>query len=675
MSSVRAVAAKFGFCFGSSAPQSSDATPIRDEPPTKRRKTILQEAPTSVQRAAQEHTVATEKKAKTVKSRKRLLLDDGEECLKKANTVDVEDSFVVGLETKKKAAKKTKVTRCEELKTGIFEDGVVKPAAKGRPRRQAAETAASKVTDGFAEEEAPIDKRRRDAVPTVAPAQKGRKRRAKEIEVREEVRNDQPADPISVQVEEATETRSKRPAPARKRKARVENSRVQDAGSDEENKTQLLELAVETPARFNNAEPASRPPKRSRKAIQGGNQLQMDLALDEKKKTPHAELTEKTDGHVDIVKPLSRPTKRSRKKKQQDNALNVEPQPVLFGTENEIDGKTAHTLVEDVQPPGKDAAQSIATRQKATERPAAVKSSRGPINTKTKRQPLRETNMNQTMRSESPEKPHRKDRSPERRTLNSATGEQHQSQRISIPENNTKPTTKRRKLQIQRDAIDTSASSGEQMNPNPKPADPLPEINHMTRHIDVVSTASRKISGKSSTGAVKPVPGTAIATKKRLSAEIEDPAASDASDAKKRIASKVKVGGSSKVRNKDVSALAVDRRRARCGNLDGEMRVDATKECGELRVPKSRDIVSDLREGEEEDVDWLFAPQQQAARPSKPSRQTTFASKVQKSRRKDVDDIDLDDLLSDIASFAREKVNTTSAQTEQTMVASKKRRR
>ena len=226
----------------------------------------------------------------------------------------------------------------------------------------------------------------------------------------------------------------------------------------------------------------------------------------------------------------------------------------------------------------------------------------------TQREPLTETNTNLAMRSESPEKPSREDRAPKQIRPTSVTGEQNHLTTTNRPQ---KPS-KRSKLHVHRH------DDGEEQQPRTSVPEPLPEIKKdLTRHADVVLKATETTTS---------APGTTPASGRRLFSQLQDPAGNDA---------------------KKATVLPIPTR-----NPKRKDRVDAattTRDVGNVRLESHT-----VGTAGDEDVDWLFAPQKSVREPRAAARRTCLASKVRDSRR-DVSDIDLDDLLSNIASFAREQ--------------------
>lgn len=196
---VRTVSSNFGFSFGSSAPASSHTTPVPEEPPLKRRRTLLRNETTDVHIDA-EAIGAT--KGTTVRAiapsegRRGPDLQAGVSGTARTRVEDVEDSFIAGLgnrKKKKRTPKATKITSSEDTLTGkdICRDVSTEVVAKkkpsasakkqnkdsgaqdlptsGRPKRRAAAQAAVKVTEGFEEEATSIDKKRQNTAPETRP--------------------------------------------------------------------------------------------------------------------------------------------------------------------------------------------------------------------------------------------------------------------------------------------------------------------------------------------------------------------------------------------------------------------------------------------------------------------------------------------------------------------------
>ena len=161
---------------------------MSEEPPAKRRKTTSHDdvpapppahediaAPISAQ------LEAAQKAIKPKRPRKRLVLNEDDEPSQPTSTADVDDSFISGLELKKKGVKVSKKivpTPVVEVEVVEKEKAVV---ANGRPKRFASADAAVKVVDALEEEAVPVDKKRR----VVEPENKAKKGRKKPVVVQE----------------------------------------------------------------------------------------------------------------------------------------------------------------------------------------------------------------------------------------------------------------------------------------------------------------------------------------------------------------------------------------------------------------------------------------------------------------------------------------------------------
>ena len=176
------VSSNFGFSFGFTAPPSSDATPIQEVPPAKRRKTVLPNEPVPVESIGHEIPKCNKRHVLT-KSRRKFIVEDENDKAGKAQWNVEDDSFMAGLESKKKLTKRNTTA----VKAGSDEYVAVaapNSAVRARPRRHAATAAGAKVTDGFAEGIAPIDKKRRNAEPE---KRAGRTRQKKDVDAVEDV--------------------------------------------------------------------------------------------------------------------------------------------------------------------------------------------------------------------------------------------------------------------------------------------------------------------------------------------------------------------------------------------------------------------------------------------------------------------------------------------------------
>ncbi|KAK5123380.1 hypothetical protein LTR85_002812 [Meristemomyces frigidus] len=178
---ARPVNATFGFNIPLDAPSSSDPTAI-DEPPTKRRKTIVLEHPLGTETATgqEQHQDGSRKEQnKKTKGRPRRKLpidvDDAPQVIQR----DVgEDSFMATARTKRgrtKAKQSGPIAVEEPAKAEV-----VTVPVKGRPGRRAAVKPVAKVTDALLEEATPIDEKC-EQEPITAAAMKPKRARKKQV--------------------------------------------------------------------------------------------------------------------------------------------------------------------------------------------------------------------------------------------------------------------------------------------------------------------------------------------------------------------------------------------------------------------------------------------------------------------------------------------------------------
>lgn len=189
--SSRPVAASFGFAFEFGAPSSSEPVAV-EEPPSKRRKTAIHDTDgvpivgqvevTPARRPEQttggDRTIIASRKP--AKSRRRLpadaVEDVAEDAAKTASNVGGDDSFIIQAKSKRKPTRRTKVAQEGAIEVEDADAPLPQPT-KTRPGRRAAITATMKVTEGFAEEAAPVDKKRREPAPVTA-TRRARKKQA-----------------------------------------------------------------------------------------------------------------------------------------------------------------------------------------------------------------------------------------------------------------------------------------------------------------------------------------------------------------------------------------------------------------------------------------------------------------------------------------------------------------
>jgi hypothetical protein len=180
----RVIETNFSFGFGAIAfapPPAPTNEPPRKESPAKRQKgdhdTAVEVKTVAVQEEAQQAVPVApvapkpSKGVKGAKKSKRRLPVDVEEA--PATPAEGDDSFVAQAKAKKPRTKRKHDGPVEVV--GDVEVAAETLPSRGRPKRAAAASAATKVAEDLAEEEAPIDKKRRDPVPKVAP-RKSRKK-------------------------------------------------------------------------------------------------------------------------------------------------------------------------------------------------------------------------------------------------------------------------------------------------------------------------------------------------------------------------------------------------------------------------------------------------------------------------------------------------------------------
>ena len=482
------------------------------------------------------------------------------------------------------------------------EDAVPDALAKSRPRRHAAVTAAVKVTDGFVQEAAPIDTKRR------------------EVELDNTARKRKKGCTAPEQGMNGEEHESMSGAVSRKSAASTRNvSTKQKAGK----KRKAREVVTETES------------------------TEVNLTED----TSHQNRVEQAAPiEVDSPAPATRPARKPRKKYGKEAGAHGQVSEAPHEVDEENEQSAFLQPAPDLGHPSAKSGTRAATSQRAaTKTTGRAKSSRNDEPVQAKRQPLRETNMNVTMRSESPEKQDRKDSVARPVETNSKDGKRQRSPATN--ESSRTNPIKRRKLQIQRDdgdelkPISTTAGStdpvqatvikrselqsqrgGEELDPSSTVSDPFPEINDMTRNATVcVGPTNDRIL----------VPGTfhsAIRDGGSLSSrQVGSSAVNDAKTVAAKATKRLK-GGSNTRRKVDRDEPS-DRTASTVRY--GDKGRNALRSESQSTVPASA--------VQNEDVDWLFAPQ--------PQYKPEPAPKASK-RRLIAPDMDLDDLLSNIASFA-----------------------
>jgi len=140
--SVRTISASFGFSIGSSAPPSSNHTPIVEEHPSKRRKTVQQaDADSVVEKATTQTVLSTNSTYRSKAAKKSWQVEEGPLLAKP--DVDAEDSFVAFVRGKKT---RTKIPAApQDIAAAHDEPGPAASSSFAGPRcrrRAAAATAA-----------------------------------------------------------------------------------------------------------------------------------------------------------------------------------------------------------------------------------------------------------------------------------------------------------------------------------------------------------------------------------------------------------------------------------------------------------------------------------------------------------------------------------------------------
>ncbi|KAF2765683.1 hypothetical protein EJ03DRAFT_330765 [Teratosphaeria nubilosa] len=262
----RAINTNFDFTFGLATIAPVVTTPSEPalEPPNKRRRLSQGPAPgrelvlpeTQQQPIETAKPAATKPVKKTTKARRRFPIDNG-----KAEITDqsVEDSFVAATKSRKPRAKR----KPEEPVDLTSEDKNVRTSAKGRPRRQAAADAGTKVQNDLAEEAAPIDRKRR-AEELLKGGRKGKKNAATVLANAEVVpgkgKDNTPETTAEAEPAPAKKTRATKTKAASRKRSKAAVSRPIDVPKSPQNleaaapltakskpraKSRVLELVVE----------------------------------------------------------------------------------------------------------------------------------------------------------------------------------------------------------------------------------------------------------------------------------------------------------------------------------------------------------------------------------------------------------------------------------------------
>ena len=593
--SVRTVSSNFGFAFESiSAPSSQDATATRefDEPPAKRRKTMLSSEVVVIESTVTK-SVDVSKSKKTAKTRRKLDLENDD--LDQANAVE-EDSFIAVLGKKRTTVAETQPNKMPATKRIATATGKAKEVAAtsskavvdihetqaatvSRPRRRAAASGASRVAEGLEAETMANEKKRQ----VIEESKKRGRSRKKDVVVEQETGCGSAEVVVPV---DSSEAAPKKRAIGRKRKAKDEDAVLE----------QVADVAVEEQTLVDSEAQVKVAPNRTRGTVR-------ELKVRDEEFAPEQTVNLAVDQDRDklaegVALRQADDTATHKDMRSQKSASRNAPK----ATKDQPPRKRTRQNVTEVAPCTESCADSPAdvagdgdpndTRRKV--------SSRSTKTMRTQRQPLAETNMNITMRSASPEKLPR---------------EVSKASTFQEPESNAKKRTR------------TPASH----QPLPRPEKPDSRRRKLTIKCDAVENTSQ---GDSKQTSLDPTPTTAAS------------AADHASGA----------------------PTAVKRRRNLMHDAMEDAGAGIVSSCESLTAIApvvNEPNVRNFHQGEkadrcessgagDEDVDWLFAPQPQSSFPKSTTSKVTRGSAVKKRKFK-MPEMDLDDLLSNIATFAQEK--------------------
>jgi hypothetical protein len=578
---VRTVSSNFGFAFGPSpARTSSEATPTREieAPLAKRRKTILSKEIVTAEHIEEKH-VSAPKSTKAVKSKRRLPVDNFEDKAQ-PDSVAADDSFLAVVERKKGFNAKTKARKTNvAANEAPMEFVKVQSAARGRPNGLSATTAASRVTEGFEEETAPIDRKRRDA----KRMQKRFKSRKKDVSPAEEER----VRVVSIEQGYDFATDLKRPLPKMQTAGRKRKAAALDIVEEKD------ELVASVAARGKGD------------------------AASERNDTPVQALASKSA-------PKPRNTKGLRiGRKQRQNGKDS-----TVWTQHSRDDFT-HSVqqlpVEVVIPP---------TPPRRTRKPS-------------RRQPLAEADRNITIRSSSPGKV---PQGGPKLAIKPVPKSSRPCKGLPSPEKITRPANKRRKLDVQRDAGGDRSKPPATISQSKSPVDPVALDNQDLKQ-SLLDRAPRSVAVS---GSANQSWSAATAAKRR--SNLNKPENVERIGAKK---DPDKQTSTAQTQEEEAGRAP----RSELGGNDVEtISLPNAKTSTSAPVahsnnpPEGNEEAAASRPGdaEDEDVDWLFAPQPQASTALKPSAKVQRANASSKCK---MPEIDLDDLLSNIATFAQAKTS------------------
>lgn len=520
-----------------------------EEPPAKRRKTIVCEKVVEIQRPSAP-IVESVAIGQPVKARKREL-QEREDDIKtlQAGPADGEDSFVSELKSKRRAKKEEAQPLEQVISETIF--AVEPPVAKSRPRRRAAVTAEAKVIDGFVEENAPVDKKRRD-VETAKKLTRARKATVEDT-VTARALGLQPEKPIDGVLARRMKTKERAKKRSIDKAAPAVEGEMDDRKAHPVREQQRLEQVI--PSESEHASEPAEPLRERRKANTAAPESQLHTS-----EVAPADLLplEPTRSQMDATyEPVAKPAGRAKAK---------------------VTKAKTHRSTATAMPP----LSTVSSPEKL-------------------REPLKETQTNLTMRSVSPEKPMKKETATRPKRPRARVG---QDGNEGVIQPTGEKRTQRRKLLIERD-------------------------------IPIASDAQPVVEAQA-------VAGDSVADEGAAVPKILSTASGDHADL-------VDV-------QKTLPAITTEPKTTDTKKTQGQTKRNVDRDKKAKPVEHEANVVLDNKTQHrgEDDIDWLFAPLERA----QPSKRPAKAQKPSKRRSK-LPDMDLDDLLSDIASFAQQsKVDT-----------------
>ncbi|CAK4033444.1 unnamed protein product [Lecanosticta acicola] len=275
---VRTISTNFGFSFGIPFQPTTNAATSSTEPATKKRKLasgIEGEIGTRCKiekRTRAKSTHCQDEPAGEKKARTRRRLDTNiEEEVSPPKLIAEENFTVINEAAKKKRGRPKKAPVVEVAKQESLQNDVHETSS--RPRRRAAASAVARVTEGFIEEKAPIDKKRRDAEP-LQERRRGRKPKPQAPQPSSSLALEPEAVPeeATQSLQQEPDVRSERPIPV----ARDPRARSAAAISQEDEGTRKAkkrskrkrDVAVDGNEAASNDSNLDKKPKTGRRALQ-----------------------------------------------------------------------------------------------------------------------------------------------------------------------------------------------------------------------------------------------------------------------------------------------------------------------------------------------------------------------------------------------------------------------